>query len=265
MLALLWKHLAGKAEALISYCGDLSAETATRENHIHILEFLSRSSLWTGDNSPSHLGRIAVVYNQIEALRWLPTHGQSWDDVALTAAAHGTVEVMNILLEEGNAPEMNTDFVTCCVQYGRVDALQWCYDTLRTRVPDLWTEDNLKDWLLLAGTYDKTDVVKFLLQHGALWPDIGGRFGEYATCFEESGGSGFHYEESSVRCLWSPSFLEWALSEGCTFDTWTTATCARLMERADWDCMSDCPFLKTLACAHTRGCPCACPRAVPDF
>lgn len=84
-------------------------------------------------------------------LRWLPAHEFEYDySLALTAAARSKATTLDFLLENG-CPGMDADFVACCVQDGSLEALEGCYDTLRMRVPEIWTGENLQDWLLLAG------------------------------------------------------------------------------------------------------------------
>lgn len=93
--------------------------------------------------------------------------------------------------------------------------------------------------------------------------DIGQMFGRDIDCHDDDD---FDYAETSTKCIWSPSFLEWAMAEGCTFGTWSAATCARLAKETEWTLGHHFRFLlSTLTFVHTRNCPCGCPPDVPDF
>lgn len=244
-------------------CGKLCADAAVRGGHIAILEFLSLTDWWSSGSGPEFLGGIAAAYNQVKVLRWLSDHGHPWDaDVALSAAARASVETISYLFEN-ECPGFDEDFVTCCVRYQSLDALQWSYDTLRVRVPGAWTEANLQECVLLACTQENTHVAEFLLDHGALWPNIGQRFGEKVEC--KIYGYSFHFTTSSHDCRWSADVLEWAVAKGCTLETWTTTTCARLVKEADWRTFFDRSLLDSMTWAHAHGCPCECVRDEPDF
>lgn len=259
ILALIFYRL---AEDLRPSCGILAVELAACRGHVQVLEFLSLTEWWSYGEVPTNIGALAAAHNQIEVLRWLPAHGFEWDEqVALAAAAFGEVGTIDFLFENG-CPFIGERFVACCVQQERLDALQWCYDILRLRVPHVWTEANLQKWLLLAGTYDSICIAEFLRAHGAVWPDIGQRFGTLIDSYNIS--SKCEFQKVIVRCIWSVTFLAWAIAGGCTLGTWTSTTCARLIKETDWD-DADRPHLEVLAWAHSHDSPCICQRHVPDF
>lgn len=264
--AFAWSQM-DKAEGLdfkeIIECGEMCAKMATEKGFIHILEYLSRTAWWSSDNSPANLGGLAAAKDQIRVLRWFADHDFPWDeDAALGSAFGDEISTIDFLFENG-CPGFDKDFVSCCVKDGGPHTLRWCYDTLRVRVPDLWNADNLQEWLLLAGTFDRKFTAKFLLQHGAEWPDIGQKFGEDIEYQRDC--DDYKFEKDTTTCVWSVPFLRWAMSQGCTFGSWSTATCARLVRETTWENPEDCALLKALTFAHSRRCGCACPRDKREF
>lgn len=259
----MWSRLEKKH---VSYCGYLSAKAAARDGHVNILEYLSMHDWWSGDDVPRDLCRIAIIEDERKVLQWLLDHGHNQNKhVARTAAIHGSTEALDILLEYDNpfSPHMNETFVACCVQHRRLDSLQWCYDTLRTEVAGLWSEDNLRKWMLLAGTYDRQGSAEFLLQHGAVWPDIGLKIGTWINVYDDVDSS--DTSDYIIKCQWNVPFLKWAIARGCTFGSWTVSTCARLTKETDWSKHSSRPLMRISAFAHANGCPCECPPDAKDF
>lgn len=263
VFALVWNYLIeDHGERAVFQCGESALFASAQKGYIHILEFLSLTDWWTTDSGPTNCCNIAAIYNQCEVLSWLRAHGFALDArTARAAASNAETTTLDFLLENG-CPGMDRAFVSCCVQHNP-DALQWCYDTLRPRLPHIWTAASLRRWLLLAGTFDRENSAKFLLEHGAEWPDIGQTFGKDIACHDDED---YNYDATTTKCIWSPSFLEWAMAEGCTFGTWSTGTCARLIKETDW---TEEPryrqLLKMSAWAHSHNCPCRCPRDKPDF
>lgn len=180
LVAFLWPHL---DRSTAFSCGYRSLGICAREGHVHLLEYFSLTDYWRSNSSDIDLGPIAAAHNQIDVLRWLRAHGQSYtESTAISAAAHGEVETINFLFENG-CLFIDADFVACCVQYGRINSLQWCYDTLSARIPAIWSAANLRWWTLLAGHWDQRLVIKFLFEHGAEWPDFGRTFFENVGCY----------------------------------------------------------------------------------
>lgn len=150
IFALMWSRLEKDDKA---NCAMWSAYAACIGGYLHILELLILSNWWNMFAGHYDLCKYAAKYKRIEILRWFRAHDQEFDEcVAYAAAASGDIPTIEYLSQNG-CPFEYKGLVSCCVQHGRLDALQWFHRT--PAVTAIWTDANLQEWLLLAGTYNR--------------------------------------------------------------------------------------------------------------
>jgi hypothetical protein len=133
--------------------------------------------------------------------------GLEWDEhlPVLTAKA-GKLELLQWLIKCG-CPIDSDEVVNAAVEREQLEVIIWLYE----KFASLWSARCKKTLMWRAGWLDKLPMVKWLLEHGAEWPEA---FccNANLTTFQPLGDHG-------VGC-WSLQCVQWAIANGCTWGQW---------------------------------------------
>jgi hypothetical protein len=135
-----------------------------------------------------------------------------------------------MLIESGSTFVADADYMAVCS--GNVDMLIY----LQSIGHGDWSQHSLNQNLRSAGALGHVEIVKWLREQGAEWPDKLWWYGEFPQ---------------ETYC-WLLSALQYAVENGCPWGDWPFGVCAELQinqysEEVEW--------------GHANGCPCGddCP------
>jgi hypothetical protein len=196
-------------------------------------------------NKLEHLAEGALEHKCLSTIKWLKRRGAlKYKDWWLgTAALQADVPMFRFLVEAGCRVVSHLhddDLHVCCALGGSVELLttvQAAYGTSAATDAVLYN-----DLVAYAGMMGHVDVVKHLLEQGALWP----------STLWHANVLPYHNMVAAETQCWSLPALQYAISAGCPWGDWPYGVCSELIA---------CGYAAEISWAHANGCPCGtdCP------